>query len=211
MNSGKQYSENQVLMEALKKALNGREEDLMQLYIQEGPQALKEKLNIRGEGDFRAFFDYLVLRTDALKNCALQYMPFFKNLVEEKGPGAIRETFGIEGEQYDDAFKKIFELVCICEGALYDYIYKNKNALTKRVLEGKGSEIRKELCLEDKDYSRLWMEILEILQDAVCDKVMEESQIEHGLDAFSTLMNTFREQRSLRSYKKMWEYLEANN
>lgn len=121
------YSENQVLMDSIKKALKGREDELMQIFIQDGPEALKERLQIRGEGDYRMLFNYLIFKTDALKNCVLQYMPFFKNLVEENGPNALKDIFGIQKEEYSSAFRKIFELVAICEGALYDYIYKNKN------------------------------------------------------------------------------------
>lgn len=203
-----QYSENQMLMDSIKKALQGREDELMRIFIQEGPEALRKRLSIKKEGDWQMIFNYLVLRTDALKNCVLEFMPFFKNLVEEKGPRALRDIFNLNKSEYDSAFKKIFQLVAICEGAIYHYIRRNKQALTQKILDGKGGEIRAELCLEDHEYTRLWMEILDILKENVCTRVATETQVEQGLQAFSLLMNSLRTQRSLKSFKKMWEYSE---
>ena len=208
MNPQSQYSENHVLMESLKKALQGREDELMRIFIQEGPEEMRKRLKIRGEGDWQMIFNYMVLRTDALKNCVLEFMPFFKNLVEEKGPIALREIFNLQKSEYDPAFQKIFRIVCICEGAIFHYIRRNKQALTQKILDGKGGEIRAELCLESHEYSRLWMDILDILKENVCSRIATETQVEHGLQAFSMLMNSLRTQRSLKSYKKTWEYSE---
>ena len=209
MQSNPHNSESQALADGLKWVLQNYEDTLMEKFIEEGPKWLRARLNMERDGDWSVFFDYLVLKTDVMKKCAIKYMDFFKDAVEEQGPQVIKRVFAIEDQRYAVVFEQIFDLVAIGNGALYQYVLKNRQSLSEKILKGKGSEIRKELCIENTKYDALWTELLGLLQQSVCDRVEKDRQLEQGLHSFNMLMNTMREHRSLRSYSGMWAYHEA--
>jgi len=191
---------------ALKSALAKREQMLDETFMRLGPEGLKLLLRVESDADWERIYEHLVLNRGIVRKCTVQYMEFFCDLVAEKGPYSLRKAFKIEEKQFDPVFEEIFDLVAISQGALMDYVQRNKRSLTRSVLRGNGAELRSALCLEGNRYNSLWMEILELLMSSVCTSYYDERQVDQGLMAFTNMMNSARTQRSLRSYKKMWEY-----
>ncbi len=202
-------SSDSTFSKALDKLLKQKGDKLMTIFIQEGPEALRKRLDVTLDKQGEYIFDYLVFSEDVLKRCVLNFMPFFKQLVAEKGPFALRVVFAIEDAKYDEIFAKVFDLVGIGEGALYDYIYEHKLALLQKITTGKAKNLRRELALDSFKYDVLWQEILGILQEAFCNKVYDEKMFDNGIQAFVMMMNSVREHRSLRSFKAMWTFSKA--
>lgn len=196
-------------MAILKAALERRYTVLTEVFIKEGPERLRQAMNFDNEKDWEELFDYLVTKQGVIKKCVLNYMDFFKEIVEKKGPYALRRIFKIESGKYDLDFEEVFDLVAVSTGALYEYVNNNKVVLAGRIQSGESLKLRYELGIEKKKYDGLWVEILDMLMNAVCEKYYDIRTFEHGITAFSNLINSLRTHRSLRSYRKMWEFCEA--
>ncbi len=208
-NNDQQQGSYEKAMAILKAAMERRYNVLTETFIKEGPDKLKELMAYENEQDWIELFDYLVSKQGVLKKTVMNYMNFFTGFVAQKGPQALRNLFRINETKYDADFEEIFDLVAISTGALQDYINANKVELADRIRAGKANALRYELGLKNAKYDSLWFEILDSLMRYVCDAAITERQYDQGLTAFSLLMNKTREQRSLRSYGKMWEYSDA--
>ncbi len=196
-------------MAILKAAMERRYDVLTETFVKEGPDRLKELMAYENEQDWVELFDYLVSKQGVLKKTVMTYMDFFTDFVAKKGPQALRNLFRINESKYDLNFEEIFDLVAISTGALHNYVNDNKMELAHRIRDGKANSLRYELGLNNSKYDDLWFEILDLLMRCVCETAITKSQYDHGLKAFSLLMNKTRQQRSLRSYSKMWEYSDA--
>jgi len=202
------YNESGYLLDNLKDILAVREERLMTVFIQQGPEILKDQLGIRNDHDWKLVFDRLVFSKDVVRRCVVNFMPFFKMMVTEHGPQVLRTIFAIEDSRYDKVYEQVFDLVGVSDGAIHDYVYKNGDELAARVTNGQAGALRQEMGLESSKYDHLWAELLEMMHSRVCAGIENETNLERGLDAFSLMMSAMREHRSLRSYAKMWEYSE---
>jgi len=202
------YNESRYFLDNLKDTLKTREESLMELFIQQGPEALKQQLGISNEQDWKLVFDRLVFSKDVIKKCVVNFMPFFKKMVIDHGPVVLRTILSIEENCYDKVYEQVFDLVGVSDGAIYDYVYAHGDYLSARVRNGDAAALRAELGINKSKYDQLWAELLGILHARVCETINLQSNLERELDAFSKIMSVAREQRSLRSYAKMWEYSE---
>lgn len=202
------YNESRFLLDNLKESLAGREDLMMTVFIQQGPDAVRARFGLTDDADWKLVFDRLVFSKEVVKKCVVNFMPFFKHLVAEKGPLSLRTVFEIEKPEYDKVFEQVFDLVAVSDGAIYDYVFKNAGPLAEKVKSGKGMSLRKDLGMGSAKYDPLWSELLDIIHTEVCAGIANEDTLDRGLDAFSLLMSSLREQRSLRSYAKMWEYSE---
>ncbi len=81
--------------------------------------------------------------------------------------------------------------------------------MLQQITAGKAKNLRRELALDAVKYDGLWQEILELLQEAFCNKAYDEKMFDKGIQAFVLMMNSVREHRSLRSYKAMWTFSKA--
>jgi hypothetical protein len=201
-------NESRIYLDCLKEALSKQEEDMLTVFIQQGPEVLRKKLNLVKDSDWMLVFDHLVFSGEVLKKCVVNFMPFFKHMVITHGPAVLRKIFDIDGKKYDPVFEQLFDLVAVSHGALYDYVYNNREMFAKRITAGRTKSLRHELCLGGAKYDSLWEEVLGLLCEAVCTAADSDRAYESGLLAFSMMMNGLREQRSLRSFAKMWEYSE---
>jgi hypothetical protein len=206
MNSRPNIHENKDFNDQLKQLLKLKADKLMSIFIQEGPEALKEKLEIKYDRHWEFIFDYLVLDENIVKRCVVRYMPFFKQLVTENGPMVLKKVFQLEDKKYKAVFEQIFDLVAVANGALYDYVYINRKKFAFAIFNGEAKNLRSLLGLKAHKYSNLWYDILNLLQEAVCNKLYSDHAFENGLLAFNKLMNSMREHRSLRSFRAMWIY-----
>ena len=182
--------------------LKKKADKLMTLFIQEGPEALRQKIGAQSDKHWEYIFNYLIFSEEVLYKCVVQFLPFFKNVVSEKGLVALRAIFHIENAKYDVVFEKLVDFIGISHEALLDYVYIHRAELSQKIFCGQGSIIRHELGLSNNKYSETWYRVLEILQEAVCQHVDEESSLEKGIQAFDVMMNGLRTHRSLRTYKK---------
>ena len=197
-------------MAILKAAMEKRYVFLTETFIKEGPDKLREIMAYDNEKDWVEMFDYLVSKQGVLKKTVMNYMEFFTGLVESKGPQALRKVFKIEDAKYDTDFEEIFDLAAISTGALYKYVNVNRVELAGLVQSGNAASLRNDLGIKSHKYDGLWFEVLDLLMKSVCDEYCSDRDINHGLNALCMLMNNTRQQRSLRSYAKMWEYAEKN-
>lgn len=203
-------NESRIHLDCLKEALSRREEEMLTVFIQQGPEVLRSRLKLNSDRDWEMVFEHLVFSGDVLKKCVINFMPFFKHMVLEHGPVVLRKIFDIDGKKYDPVFEKLFDLVAVSHGALYDHVYKNRDSFARRITAGNTKSLRKDLCLDGTKYDSLWEEILGLLCEAVCTVVGDDRAYESGIKAFSMMVNSMRGQRSLRSFGKMWEYSEKN-
>lgn len=181
------YSEAQAYLDAFKMILNAQEEHLLTVFIQQGPEIVKAKLKINKDSDWQLVFDRLVFSGDVLKKCVMNFMPFFKAMVYEHGPQVLRTIFQIEAPKYDEVFGKLFDLVAVSEGALYDHVVRNSEAFVELIRSGKAGELRSKLCLDGDKYEKLWIDILELLFDSVNCQIQSEANIDRSLQLLAML------------------------
>lgn len=197
LNFDEYQSEAQYFLDLLKVGVADREEDLMVTYIQQGPEAVRAKVGVARDESWRDIFDRLVFNGDVLMKCVVNFMPFFKNMVVEHGPLVLRDIFDIREAKYDSVFERLFDLIAVSNGALYDYAYKNRVDLFSKIKRGEGDLVREALCLTGARYDALWSEILNMLVDAVCDQILEDRMKEDGLKVIVKLFEAVREQRGI--------------
>lgn len=193
-------------LSSLSQELDACEIQLMETFIQEGPESLRRKLGISTDRVWEQVFDRLIFQKGVVKHCVLKFLPYFKHLVSEHGPKVLRSIFGIEAYKYDQVFENVFDLVAVGHSSLYDHVYQNRHEYAQLIRKGHAKGLRSELCIEAKRYDGLWQELLDVLMKATCEELYSESTFDRGLTAFSLIMNQTRIQRSLRSYSKMWEF-----
>lgn len=191
---------------SLRQELDAREVQLMETFIQEGPESLRQKLGVSSDIIWRQIFDRLIFQKGVVKHCVLKFLPYFKYLMTEHGPGVLRSIFGIEEAKYDQVFENIFDFVAIGHNALYDHVYQNRHDYAQMIRKGHAKNLRSQLCIQAKRYDGLWQEFLEIIMKATCEELYSESVFDRGLTAFSLIINKTRTHRSLRSFAKMWEF-----
>ncbi len=177
-----QYStEEQALKAMIVERLEGKEERLLKMFIQHGPEALRENLNVPNDFVWTVVFDHLVFNLDVLKRCVEIFFPFFQEYVLKNGPQALRELFGIQDARYDGVFEKLVDDLIIARGLLFEHVHRHVNAYLKALKEGRGSDIRFQLGLANEKYQPLWEEVVDFLLDAftrekVTSKQKEETQ-----------------------------------
>jgi len=193
-------------LSSLRQELDAREVQLMETFIQEGPESLRQKLGISSDRIWMQIFDRLIFQKGIVKHCVLKFLPYFKYLITEHGPGVLRSVFAIEESKYDHVFENIFDFVAVGHNALYDHVYQNRHDYAQLIRKGNAKNLRTKLCVQAKRYDGLWQELLEILMKTTCEELYSESTFDRGLNAFSMIMNQTRTQRSLRSFAKMWEF-----
>lgn len=194
-------------LEILKRAVEAREEIVVEGFVQLGPDELRNALEIEEGEDWDRFFDYLVLNKGVVKHCVRKYADFFYDVVADKGPMALRRIFKIQDAQYDQVFEEIFDLVAVSKGALFTYVQENRFEFVMMIRRGYADNLRRGLCLGKKKYEVLWVEILEYLMGAVCETYYDERAVEAGVQSFTFLMNSLRKNRRLDGgEEKVWSF-----
>jgi hypothetical protein len=192
-------SEAKYLLDLVKEGVKDREEELIVTFIQQGPEALRSKLGPMGDTEWREIFDRLIFSGDILQKCVISFMPFFRSMVIKDGPGVLRELFDIWDAKYDTVFNGLFDIVAVRGGALYDYVYNNRSLFMDMIKHGNVERIRTCLFLNSPLYDSLWGEVLQMLCDSVCDKLLQERMSEDSVRALSLILRVIRSQRSLKN------------
>lgn len=198
---------------SIKKALKILAEDvqkreifLMESYLKGGINTIKTDIFSKEDSNLHYVFDYLVFKKGLIELCVKVYADFFVDFMANHGPQKMRKILNIEAKKYDLVFEKIMDHIGIANGALNKYFDQNALEINSMLKRGKGSKIRAYLGISSKKYNGVWMEMLEKMNDVMLRQYQKDSMREMGLKAFALLYTTMREQRSLRSFRKMWEF-----
>lgn len=174
----------------------GRENKLIAAYILDGPKALRSKLEV-GESEWQAIFDYLVFQSNLVYKSVITNKDVFLDEYIRNGTSHVREMLGILDEKYDDAWEVVFDFLAISNEGLYYHVLHHRTRYVQ-VMRKRGSDfIRKVLGVIGYKYEENWGKVLDYLLNAVCDDLFTERTYEHGLKAFSLLVNGMREHRPI--------------
>ncbi len=181
---------------AVERYAKGREDQLIEIYILEGPAKLKEELGLT-EDEWMAVFDYLVFEANLLYKTVVSNTEFFINEYVRHGMAHLRELLGVLEDKYDKAWTVVFDFLAISNEALYFHVLHH----SKRYLEvfrKHGSDfIRRILGVKDDKYQGNWQKVLDFLLNAACEHMFTANTFDHGLKAFSLLMNQTRDHRPI--------------
>ncbi|MFO0780595.1 MAG: hypothetical protein U0519_01750 [Candidatus Gracilibacteria bacterium] len=186
-------SEEQAIREVVHHELQGYEEKLMMLFIQQGPQALRSQLKVSSDFVWGVVFDHLVFDLDVLKRCVDMFFPFFKDYVLQHGPVALREVFGIQDEAYDPVFEKLMDDMVIARGLLFEHIHKHTSDYLLALEKGYSEGIRRQLGMMNAKYDPLWKEVVDFLLDAYTREKLKEKQKTQTKSLLSLLQSLLSE------------------
>lgn len=180
----------------LEKHVFGKEGEIISRYISDGPTKLKEDLKV-SEADWRKVFDYLVFEKNLLYKVTIQNLDFFLDKYVKHGVTHVRSILDVIEPKYDEVFGMVFDLLVICNDGLYYHVLQHRDTYMA-TFKARGADfVRKVLGIWDAKYEESWYRILDILLHAVCDDIFSQQTFEHGLHAFSRIMNGCREHRPI--------------
>lgn len=174
--------------------VKGRENLLIEKYIVDGPSKLKKSLKI-SDKQWKIFFDYLVFEENLLYKCIIANKDFFADIYIKFGSAHVREVLDIQEMKYDIIWEMLFDFIAIANENLYYHVLEHRDRYMT-ALKARGTDfIRKVLGIWKPKYEENWAKVLDFLLNAVCDAIFSEQTFEHGLKAFSLIMNGTREHR----------------
>lgn len=186
----------QIQKEILEKYVFGREIQLVEAYIKDGPAFLRDSLEV-SEDEWHAIFDYLVFERNLLYITIVASTEFFLKEYVEHGMVRVREILGVHDGKYDIVFKVVFDYLAISSGGLDYHVMEHRERYVVAIKQRGSDFVRKVLGIYSDKYEENWAKILDFLLHAVCDNIFSEQTYEHGLRAFSRIYNTQREQRKI--------------
>ena len=174
----------------------GRENVLVERYIEDGPEVIQEDLGLLDE-QWKVVFDYLVFGHNLLYKCVVQNSSFFVEEFVRGGACKVREMLCIENDMYDMIWDILFDFIAIANEGLYYHVLQHRDRYMV-AFRARGSDfVRKVLGVWKAKYEENWAQILDILLNAVCDSLFSEQTFDHGLRSFSMIMNKTREHRPI--------------
>ncbi len=184
----------------LKKHVFGREDFVIESYIVHGPTSLKEYLKV-SEDDWQVIFDYLIFEKDLLQKCVNFSPSFFDDTYIKHGMTHLRDILEVTAAKYDDSWEKIFDFIVIANDNLLLHVIEHRDRYVI-AMKARGADfVRKVLGIWKGKYDENWAKVLDFLLNAVCSGLFSERTFEHGLIAFSKLMNGVREHRPVFKHK----------
>ncbi len=186
--------------EIIEKYVLGKEEKLIQSFIEDGPTAVKIMLGV-SEFQWQVIFDYLTFNHDLLRKCFEVCAEFFTDLYVRYGKKHVRAVLDLQDKKYDDVFNEAFDYSLVdCEGLYMHVLHGREKYLL--ALKARGSEyLRNLLTVSAEKYNSLWEQILDLLLNAQCEAIMSEAAYERGIKGFCMMMNRNREHRPLSKMK----------
>lgn len=176
---------------------------LLQYYLNNGPEKLKEKLEVGDNDVWQIIFNYLVFEKDAVRVCFKKNTNYMHSIFAEKGPKHMRRAFQLEGPKYDLIWEELLDFIGIARGALFEYVRNDSNRYQDLIRKGKAEQIRTELGLNKLKYNNVWEEILDLLLECVSFDNFTYSMFEHGLRFFTNMYNTGRIHRSVKKFNEI--------
>ena len=184
---------------AVERYARGRETSLIDAYIANGPSELKRQLGVN-ESEWIAIFDYLVFEHAMLFKAIIQNAEFFVELYVKEGITHLREVFEVMDEKYDVVWKVVFDYLAICHEGLKFHLMEHRERYLAAFRERGGDFVRKVLGIWGAKYEEHWKMVLDFLLHATCDDIFTENTYDHGLRAFSQIMNQSRVHRPLNKF-----------
>ncbi|MFA5820866.1 MAG: hypothetical protein WC873_02060 [Candidatus Gracilibacteria bacterium] len=180
----------------LERFVSGREAGLIERYIMDGPMAMKVEMGV-SEAQWRVIFDYLVFEHNLLYKLVASNVEFFSDFYVRHGVAGLRELLDIEAGYYNQVFEAVFDFLAIAHDGLRLHILENREKYLL-ALKARGIHYLKKILNVDKaKYEESWLHVLEFLLSAACEAMFSEQSYEHGVRAFSMLVNGTREHRAL--------------
>ncbi len=180
----------------LERFARGREANLIERYIVDGPMSMKVEMGV-DESEWRVVFDYLVFEHNLLHKLVTANVEFFSDFYVRHGVGGLRELLDIEAGYYNMPFEAVFDFLAIAHDGLKLHILENREKYLLG-LKARGVYYLKKILNVDKaKYEESWLMVLEFLLSAACEAMFSERSFENGLQAFSMLVNGTREHRAL--------------
>lgn len=172
----------------------GREDALVNLYIQDGPTQLQENLDLTDE-EWRVLFDYLVFEHNLLYKAVTHSLDFFLEAYIKHGGVHVRGILDVEEENYDEIWRVCFDFMAISHEGLYYHVLENRERYIIGFKARGGDFVRSVLGIWHPKYEENWLKILDLLLHGVCDGIFSERTFEQGTMAFAYLINGSREHR----------------
>ncbi len=176
--------------------VKGREDRLVDSYIQDGPAKVKKELGVSDE-EWTAIFDYMVFVENLLYKTIITNMEFFLNEYIKFGSVHVREVLEITEPKYDVVWDVLFDFIAISHEGLYYHVLEHRDRYMT-AMKARGTDfVRKVLGIGKDKYAENWERVLDFLLHAVCEAIFSEQTFEHSLKAFSRIMNGVREHRPI--------------
>ncbi|MBL4694787.1 hypothetical protein JKY72_05460 [Candidatus Gracilibacteria bacterium] len=176
----------------------GKEAQLVEKIIVDGPSSVKAELALNDE-QWIVVFDHLVFDQNLLYKVVNHSMDFFKEKYIKHGMTHVREVLDVVDEKYDVVVELIFDQIAIVNDGLKFHVLEHRDRYVMAFRSRGGEFIKKVLGLHKEKYEESWAEVLDVLLHAVCDSMFSEQTYEHGLRAFSLLMN------GMRDHRRIWD------
>lgn len=178
----------------LYKYVFGKEKNLIESYIVDGPKAIQEKFDISDE-HWKVVFNHLVFVENVLYKCVIQNFEFFTQEYIKHGMAHVRDMLDVVDESYDGAWIVVFDLIVIsCDGISY-HVMEHRDRYVDALMEHGSDFIRKILGISHERYEETWAKSLDILLNAACEKNFDMNRFDHAIKAFSYLYSNTREHR----------------
>lgn len=180
----------------LERFAHGREDDLIERYIADGPTELKEKLGF-ADAAWRVVFDYLVFEHNLLYKTVMNSADFFVDSYIKHGMTHVRDILDVNDLRYDLMWDLVFDFVAISREGLYYHVLENRDKYLVAFRARGGDFVRKVLGVWKEKYEENWLKVLDFLLNAACDGIFSEQTFEHGLRSFSYMINGSRDHRPI--------------
>ncbi len=178
----------------LQKFVNGRESFLIESFIVHGPESLKDYLEANDQ-EWELIFEYLVFEHNLIYRCVASNLEFFTENYIQFGMSKLREILNVTDLKFDAVWEPIFDLIAIANEGLGYHVMEHRERYVI-AFKARGADfVRKVLGLWKDKYDDSWSTILDIMLNAVCEKIFSENTFDRGLQAFTRLVNDKREHR----------------
>lgn len=181
---------------ALERYARGKEKELIEMYIANGPAETKKGIGV-SEEEWRVVFDYLVFEKNLLYKAVIASADFFNQEYVKNGMTRVREILDVVDAKYDQMATLVFDFVAIANEGLYFHVLEHRDKYMNVMRQRGGDFVRKVLGVWGEKYEENWAKVLDFLLKGVCDDIFTEQTFDHGLRAFSRIMNCKREQRPI--------------
>ncbi len=176
------------------KYASGKEDELVDAYIQQGPALLQVKLCLTDE-EWGFVFDHLVFQHNLLYKTVVHSADFFVNEYTNYGISHVRELLSIDEEKYDVIWEALFDFIAIANDSVYYHFLQNREKYVHAFKVRGGDHLKRALGLFKAKYSYYWEKILNSLHTGFCEDTFKEFDFDHSLDGFIKLINAMREHR----------------
>ncbi|MEK7085496.1 MAG: hypothetical protein AAB953_00585 [Patescibacteria group bacterium] len=178
----------------LERYARGKESNLIERYIKDGQTALREEFGL-SEEEWTVIFDYLIFDHNLLYKAVMQASDFFVENYVKHGMTHVREILNINDTKYDVIWEVVFDFLAISNEGLYYHVLEHRDRYMIAFKARGGDFVRKVLGIWKEKYEEHWAKILDLLLYSICNEFISDQNFEHGLRAFSYLMNGMRENR----------------